>query len=99
LDSGRVKEPRASAPSSSAVASERLASSGAVLEAPAFVSSLDNVAVVGQTIKQRTRHLSVYEDARPFAKSKIGRDDDGGAFIELADQMEQQLTAGLAKGR
>jgi hypothetical protein len=73
---GRVKEPRASAPSSSAVASERLASSGAVLEAPAFVPGLDDVAVVGQTIKQRARHLGVYENARPFAKSEIGREDD-----------------------
>ena len=55
--------------------------------------------MVGQTIKQRARHLGVYENARPFAKSEIGRHDDRGAFIELADQMEQQLPAGLGKGQ
>jgi hypothetical protein len=48
--------------------------------------------------KQRARHLGVYENARPFAKSKIGRYDDRSAFIKLADQVEQQLTAGLGKG-
>ena len=36
---------------------------GAVLEAPAFVSSLDDVAVMGEAIEQRCRHLGIDEDA------------------------------------
>ena len=51
-------------------------SSSAVLEAPAFVSSLDDVAVMGEAIEQRCRHLGIDEDARPFAESQIGRDHD-----------------------
>lgn len=35
----------------------------------------------------------------PFAKGEIDHHDDGGAFVELADQMEQQLTAGLDEGQ
>jgi hypothetical protein len=50
--------------------------SGSAFEAPAFVPSLDDVAVVGQTIKQRAGHLGIYKNARPFAESEIGRDDD-----------------------
>jgi len=33
--------------------------SGAVLEAPGLVSGLDDLAVMGQTIEQRCRHLGV----------------------------------------
>ena len=33
----------------------------------------------------------------PFAKGEIGRDDDRGAFIEPADQVEEQLPARLSR--
>jgi hypothetical protein len=55
-------------------------SSSAVLEAPAFVSGLDDVAVVGEPIEQRRGHLGIDEDVRPFAESQIGCDDDRGAL-------------------
>ena len=51
-------------------------SSGAVLEAPALVAGLDDVAVVSETIEKRGGHLRVAEDARPFAEGEIGGDDD-----------------------
>jgi hypothetical protein len=41
------------------------------LEAPAVVSGLDDVAVVGQSIEQRGRHLGVAEHTRPFTKGEI----------------------------
>jgi len=69
-----------------------------ILEAPTVVPRLDDVAVVGQTIQQRAGHLGVHKDTRPFTKGEIGRHDDGGALIELADQIEQQLTTGLGEG-
>ena len=69
-----------------------------VLEAPAVVPGLDDVAVVGQTIQQRAGHLGVHKDARPFTEGEIGRHDDGGALVELADHIEQQLAAGLGEG-
>ena len=67
--------------------------SGAVLEAPAFVAGLDDLAVMGQAIEQGRRHLRVPEDARPFAKVEVGGDDDRGLLVEMADQMEQELPA------
>jgi hypothetical protein len=43
---------------------------GPAFEAPAFIAGLDDVAVVGQAIEQRT------EDARPFTEVEVGGDDD-----------------------
>ena len=37
---------------------------GSAFEAPAVVSGLDDVAVVGQTIEQRSGHLGVTEHRR-----------------------------------
>jgi len=54
--------------------------------------------VVSEAIEQRRRHLRIAEHARPFAESEVGRDDDRGPLIEAADQVEQQLPAGLSEG-
>ena len=50
-------------------------------------------------VEERGRHLGVSEDARPFAEGQIGRDDDRGALIELAHEMEEQLPASLSEGQ
>jgi hypothetical protein len=60
----------------------------AAFEAPAVVAGLDDVAVVGQTIEQRGRHLGITEDARPFTEGEVGSDDDRGALVEPADEVE-----------
>ena len=73
--------------------------SGAVLEAPALVAGLDDLAVMGEAVEQRGGHLGVAEDARPFAEGEVGGDDDRGALVEPADQMEEQLAAGLGEGQ
>ena len=73
--------------------------SGAVLEAPALVAGLDDVAVMGEAVEQRGGHLGVAEDARPFAEGEVGGDDDRGLLVEPADQVEQQLAAGLGEGQ
>src|SRR5271166_4746021 len=72
--------------------------SGAVLEAPAFVAGLDDVAVMGEAVEERGRHLRIAEHARPFAEGEIGGDDDRSSLVEPADEMEQQLPAGLGEG-
>jgi len=46
----------------------------AVLEAPGFVSGLDNLAVLGEPIEQRRRHLGIVEDGGPFAEGEVGGD-------------------------
>ena len=73
--------------------------SGAVFEAPAFVSGLDDVAVMSETVEQGRGHFRIAEDARPFAESEIGGDEDRGALIETADEMEEQLASGLGEGQ
>ena len=52
---------------------------------------------MGEPVEQRRRHLGVAEHAGPFAEAEIGRDDDAGALVELAQQMEQQGAAGGAE--
>ena len=44
-------------------------------------------------------HLGVAEDGRPFAEGKVGRDDNRGALVEAADQVEQKLAARLREGQ
>src|ERR1700677_235692 len=69
----------------------------AVFEAEAVVSCFEDVAAVGKTIEQRGRHLRVAEHGGPLAEAEIGRDDDAGALVELAQQMEEQGPAGGAE--
>ena len=53
--------------------------------------------MMGQTVEQRRRHLRVAEHAWPFPEGEVGRDHDRGSLVEAADQMEQELAAGLGK--
>src|SRR3954453_18995936 len=71
----------------------------AVLEAPAVVAGLDDVAVVREPVEQGGGHLAVAEDSRPFGEGEVRRDDDRGPLIEAADQVEQQLAAALSEGQ
>ncbi len=54
---------------------------------------------MGEAVQQRGRHFCVAKDGWPFAEGKVGGDDDGGALIEAADQVEEQLPAGLGEGQ
>ena len=67
--------------------------SAAVLEPPAVVAGLDDIAKVGNAVEQCSRHLGVAEHGGPFAEREVGGDDHRGPFVELADEMEQQLAA------
>ena len=48
-------------------------------------------------VQQRGCHLGIAEDGDPFTELQVGGDDDAGLLVELADEMEQQRTAGLWK--
>jgi hypothetical protein len=69
----------------------------AAVESPAVVSGLHDIAVVSQPIEQRGRHLGIAEGARPFTEGEIGGDDDRGTLVEPADEVEQELAAGLSE--
>jgi hypothetical protein len=58
-------------------------------------SSFDDVAMV----RLSAGHLGIDKNTRPFTDGEIGRHDDGGALVALADQIELQLTAGLGEGQ
>ena len=73
--------------------------SSPVFEPPALVAGLDDIAVVRQPVEHGGRHFGVAEDLRPVGEGEIRGYDNRGVFIELADQMEQQLSAGLAEGQ
>ena len=53
--------------------------------------------MVSQAVEQRGRHLCIAEHAGPFTEREIGGDDDGGTLVEPADEVEQQLAAGLSE--
>jgi hypothetical protein len=55
--------------------------------------------MVCQTVEECGSHLGVTEDARPFAEGEIGGDDDRAVLVEPADQMEEELAAGLGEGQ
>ena len=43
--------------------------------------------------------LGVAEDGWPFAEGEVGGDDDRGALVEPAHEVEEQLPAGLGEGQ
>ena len=53
--------------------------------------------MMGEPVEQRRGHLGVAEYGRPFAEGQVGGDDDRGPLVEPADQMEQELAAGLGE--
>ena len=55
--------------------------------------------MVRQTIQKGCGHLGIAKNRRPFAKSEIGCDDHRGLLVEPADQVKQQLSAGLREGQ
>src|SRR5580704_15079826 len=69
----------------------------AVFEAEAVVPGFKNVTAMGEAVEQRSRHLRVAEHGGPFAEAQISRDDDAGTLVELAEQMEEQRSAGGAE--
>ena len=52
-----------------------------------------------EAVEQGCRHFGVAEHAGPFTEGEVRGDDDGGAFVEPADEVEQELSAGLGEGQ
>ena len=68
-----------------------------MLEAPRLVAGFHDLAMVGETVEECGCHLRIAKHRRPFTESKVCRDDDRGALVEPADQVEQELTSGLGQ--
>ena len=52
---------------------------------------------MGQPVEQRRGQLGIAEHVGPFREAQVGGDDQAGLLVELAEQVEQQRTAGLAE--
>ena len=48
---------------------------------------------MGKAIEESCRHLGIPKDASPFTEAEVGGDDNAGALIEFAQQMEEQCAA------
>ena len=46
--------------------------------------------MVRDAIEQCGCHLGIAKDRDPLTELQVGRDDDAGLLIQLADQMEEQ---------
>jgi hypothetical protein len=66
----------------------------ALFEAERIIAGFQDITVVGDAIQQGCRHLGIAENRYPFGKRQIGGDDQGGLFVKLTDQVEQQSAAG-----
>ena len=53
--------------------------------------------MVGEPVEQGRGHFGVAKYIRPFAEGEIGGDDDRSALVEAADEVEEQLAAGLGE--
>lgn len=67
--------------------------SGAGPEPEAVIAGFQDVAMVRESIEQRGGHLGIAEHLGPFAEAEIGGNDDAGALVALAQEVEQQRTA------
>jgi len=69
-----------------------------MLEPPAVVAGFNDVAVVCEPVEHGRGHLAIAEHRWPLTEPQVGGDDDRSALVELADEVEQQLAAGLREG-
>ena len=56
-------------------------------------AGLDDVSVEGDAVDDGGDEAGVGEHGSPFAERQIGPDRDGGSFLPLGDDLEQQFGA------
>ncbi len=54
---------------------------------------------MGQSVEHGAGHLGVAEHGGPSTEGRVGGNDNRAALVERADQVEQQLAAGLCEGQ
>ena len=53
---------------------------------------------MGQAVEQSSGEPLVAEDAGPLVEGQVRGDDRGAALVALADELEEELGAGLRQG-
>ncbi|MCY1233009.1 hypothetical protein D9M72_455270 [compost metagenome] len=66
-----------------------------MLESPALIARLHDVAVVRETVEQCGGHLGVAEDAAPFREGEVGGDHHARSLVEFGEQVEQHRATRL----
>ena len=74
------------------------ASGAALLEPVALAIHLRDVDMVGDAVEQGAGEALAGEDRGPFLEGQVGGDDGGAVFVAPAEDIEQQLAAGLRQG-
>jgi hypothetical protein len=54
---------------------------------------------MSEAIGQRSDHFGIAEDAGPLTECEVGGDNDRGALVEPADEVEQELATRLSEGQ
>ena len=67
----------------------------AVFEPEAVTVHLEDVDVMGEAIEQRASEPLGAEHSGPLVEGQVAGDDDRAALVALAEDLEQQLGAGL----
>lgn len=62
-------------------------------ETVAAVSSLEDAAAIGKSVKQGSGHFGATEGWCSFAEAMVGGDNSAGSLVKLAEKVEQQSTA------
>jgi hypothetical protein len=58
-------------------------------------AGLEDVGIEGDPVHDGGDQAGVGEDGAPFAEREVGPDRDGGSFLPLGDDLEQQLGAAV----
>ena len=53
---------------------------------------------MGYAVQQRTGHIFIPEELRPFAEDQVAGDQQWGALVEFGDQVEKELPATFGEG-
>ena len=61
----------------------RLGCHAAVLETVGLIARLHNVAMVGQSVQQGSRHLGIHKHTGPFREAQVGGDDHAGVLVQF----------------
>ena len=77
----------------------RLGSKGAVPEPKGLVARFHDMAVKGEPVRERRRHLGVPKHGRPFREAQVGGDHHTGVLVQLGQKVKQQGAASLAEGQ
>ncbi len=68
------------------------------LEAIAVAVHLQDVDVVGEAVQQGSGEPFGSEDCDPLVEGEVGGDQDGAAFVALAEDLEEEFRAGGGQG-